>query len=161
MYSMSKNNKLQLLLQTHVFKTWCKLLWDLEGVILMCIRAIMHIVYAFPWTLKTAWRLLLRYKSIRSNIQRLSIVEVVPAWLLVVLQLANIELNIKAKTENPTSVWQPEKIKSCTIHLQSWNLPRHCSYRLCKILISCENFSVNKALGVLTRKLVMILVQNK
>ena len=157
MYSMSKNNKLQLLLQTHVFKTCCKLLWDLEGVI----HAIMHVVYAFPWTSKTAWRLLLRYKSIRSNIQRLSIVEVLPAWLLVVLQLANIELNIKAKTENPTSVWQPEKIKSCTIHLQSWNLPQNCSQRLCKIRISCEIFSVNKALGVLTTKLVMILVQNK
>ena len=140
MYSMSKNNKLQLLLQTHVFKTWCKLLWDLEGVILMCIRAIMHIVYAFPWTLKTAWRLLLRYKSIRSNIQRLSIVEVLPAWLLVVLQLANIELNIKAKTENPTSVWQPEKIKSCTIHLQSLNLPKTAARGYVKFLSPVKTF---------------------
>ena len=69
--------------------------------------------------------------------------------------------NIKAKTENPTSVWQPEKIKSCTIHLQSWNFPGYCSHRLCKILVTCENISVNNALGIWTPKLVMILVQNK
>ena len=55
--------------------------------------------------------------------------------------------NIKAKTENPTSVWQPEKIKSCTIHLQSLNLPQNCSQRLCKILVTCENILVNNVLG--------------